>query len=448
MNPLNLLQHSKTMARLLLKCHDVIGKTMAGPAIRYWEFAKALSHKHQVTLLAPNQSTLQSDQFKILSSSDSLNFKDYDVLITQLIDPKTALLAKKNGVRLVYDAYDPEPLEHLEIFKSSTMNTRSFLNQKIIQTVNFSLKMADGVLCANQKQRDLWTGSLLSLLKIHPQLYDRDPSLNQMVAIVPFGISSNAPAKEKEGFRKMFKFKESDKLLIWGGGIWNWFDPLTLISAIKILSLKRNDIKLVFMGLVHPNAATIPAMSMAHEAQNMAKTLGLMNQSVFFNETWIPYEERGNYLLEADLGVSTHFEHLETRYSFRTRLLDYIWANLPIVATNGDTFGELIEKHQIGRAVPPNNAKALAEAIESIVDDPKKILAMKENLLQLKQQFFWETVIEPIEDMVGFLIGTGRANLTLNDLKKIITCAWCKLGPYALFQKIKIYLKATFKNGS
>ena len=29
---------------------------------------------------------------------------------------------------------------------------------------------------------------------------------------------------------------------------------------------------------------------------------------------------------EADLGVSTHREHLETHFSFRTRMLDYLWA--------------------------------------------------------------------------------------------------------------------------
>ena len=109
------------MARLLLKCHDVIGKTMAGPAIRYWEFAKALSKKHQVTLQVPNHSTLKTDEFRLTTFRDPFSYNDFDVLISQLIDPKTALLAKKNGVRLIYDAYDPEPLEHMEIFKSSNV---------------------------------------------------------------------------------------------------------------------------------------------------------------------------------------------------------------------------------------------------------------------------------------------------------------------------------------
>ena len=54
--------------------------------------------------------------------------------------------------------------------------------------------------------------------------------------------------------------------------------------------------------------------------------------------TWVPYDERADFLLDADLGVSTHLEHIETAYSFRTRVLDYWWAGLPVVATDGDTF--------------------------------------------------------------------------------------------------------------
>lgn len=433
------------MARLLLKCHDEIGKTMAGPAIRYWEFAKALSKKHQVTLQVPHQTAVKTDLFRIVTSEESVNYKDFDVLISQLLDPKTVLKAKKNGVRLIYDAYDPEPLEHMEIFKLSDINTRIFLIQKIINTVNFSLEMADGFLCANQRQRDLWTGALLSLMRINPQLYDSDSSLNKLMAIVPFGLSSQNPQKTKDGFRKLFNLKASDKLLIWGGGIWNWFDPLTLIAAIKILSMKRNDIKLVFMGLIHPNADVIPAMSMAFEAENLAQTFGLVNESVFFNQTWIPYGERENFLLEADIGVSTHFDHLETRYSFRTRLLDYMWAGLPIVATNGDHFAEFIEKNKIGITVPPDDALALANAIESIVDDPHLAKIMKTNIENIKSQFYWENVVKPIEGMVAFFTDQCKAQLTFKDLQKIASCLYKKVGPYAVLQKAKIYLKNSIR---
>ena len=52
---------------------------------------------------------------------------------------------------------------------------------------------------------------------------------------------------------------------------------------------------------------------------------------------------------EADLGVSAHRDHLEARYAHRTRLLDYLWAGLPVVATRGDALAELVDRERLGR---------------------------------------------------------------------------------------------------
>ena len=82
------------------------------------------------------------------------------------------------------------------------------------------------------------------------------------------------------------------------------------------------------MGLTHPNPR-VPEMRMSIAARKLAADLGLTGQHVFFNSGWVPYDQRANVLLDADVGVSTHLDHAETAYSFRTRLLDYLWAGLP-----------------------------------------------------------------------------------------------------------------------
>ena len=56
-------------------------------------------------------------------------------------------------------------------------------------------------------------------------------------------------------------------------------------------------------------------------------------------------------------------DHLETRFSFRTRMLDYLWATLPIVCTRGDHFAELVEREGLGLTVPYGDPEALAAAI-------------------------------------------------------------------------------------
>ena len=240
--------------------------------------------------------------------------------------------------------------------------------------------------------------------------------------------------------REKYGFTERDKILLWGGGIWNWFDPLSLIKAMKRLSQKRSDIKLVFMGVKNPDPA-IPEMSMSHEALECAQQLHLLNQSVFFNHGWVSYEERQNFLLDATLGVSTHFDHLETRYAFRTRMLDYIWAKLPILATMGDSFAELIEKYQLGEIVPYGDDQAIASSIESLVDDSSRLEAIKANLSKQHHHFYWDTVIEPIRRMINSFIQEPCRKLKMKDLKMLSHHVALQIKDKGFLKSFQLFIK-------
>ena len=259
--------------------------------------------------------------------------------------------------------------------------------------------MADGILCASEKQRDLWIGFLMAQKLIAPSLYDQDPSLRHFIDVVPFGLSSIPPKKTGRGMREQLGLRREDKVLLWGGGIWNWFDPLSLIKAMKILSQNRPDIKLVFMGVKPPDPA-VPAMTMAWEAIQLAQNLEVIDKCVFFHREWVPYDERQNFLLDADIGVSMHFEHLETCFAFRTRILDYLWAQLPIIATLGDSFGDLIDRRQLGHVVPYQNEEAIAAAIVNLLSNPHELLQIKRNMAEVREQFYWQSVLAHLEMMI------------------------------------------------
>ena len=119
----------------------------------------------------------------------------------------------------------------------------------------------------------------------------------------------------------------------------------------------------------HPNP-DVPEMQIAWQTRQLADELGLTGTHVFFNEGWVDYDDRQNYLLDADAGVSTHFQHVETAFSFRTRILDYLWAGLPIVSSGGDTFGELVAARGPRRAGrPSSDVDGLAAALERVLYD-------------------------------------------------------------------------------
>ena len=113
---------------------------------------------------------------------------------------------------------------------------------------------------------------------------------------------------------------------------------------------RRDGVRLFFQGTKHPHPG-VPEMAIVGESRALASELGALDTSVFFNTSWVDYSERENYLTEADAGVSTHFSHIETTFSFRTRILDYLWAELPMVVTAGDHFAELSAAEKLGVVV-------------------------------------------------------------------------------------------------
>ena len=196
-----------------------------------------------------------------------------------------------------------------------------------------------------------------------------------------------------------------DDVLVWAGGIYNWFDPLTLIRAVGGLARKRPSVRLYFMGLRHPNP-DVPPMQMAIDAQALSDELGLTGKHVFFNEGWVEYSERQNYLLEANVGVTMHFDSVETRFSFRTRVLDYLWAGLPIVTTTGDVFAELTEAEGLGLTVPPEDPESLEEALLRILSDWDLAERCRARVDEVRGSFRWSTVLEPL---AGFCRSPRRA---------------------------------------
>jgi glycosyltransferase involved in cell wall biosynthesis len=103
-----------------------------------------------------------------------------------------------------------------------------------------------------------------------------------------------------------------------------------------------------------------------------------------------------DFLAQADIGISTHFDNLETHFSMRTRILDYLWAQLPIITTRGDYSAGLVDDHNLGISVPPQNPQKIADAILAILDNNKLRKEIKNNVAKIKPRFYWEKVLDPL----------------------------------------------------
>jgi glycosyltransferase involved in cell wall biosynthesis len=214
---------------------------------------------------------------------------------------------------------------------------------------------------------------------------------------VPFGLSERPPSHDRSVLKGVWPgIGPDDRVLLWGGGIWRWLDPLTPIRGVERLAAEGRRVHLFFMGVDRPGADPEVIPSSAEQAIAYARERGLEGACVHFNHGWVPYEERQNYLLEADLGISTHHEHLEARFSFRTRVLDYLWAGLPMVLTTGDSMADLVERGALGETVAPEDDRGFALACAALLDDPARHAETVRRVHEAARAFRWEEAARPL----------------------------------------------------
>lgn len=398
-----------TPRNVLVLTADSLSTRMAGPAIRAFEIAKALNVVANVKLVSTVHSSLVYEGLDISDVSNGgmrpvVNWADVIVFQGHILASYPWIGATDKII--VADIYDPMHLENLEQMKDRELVDRLHMSTDVTTVLNEQIMRADFMVCASEKQRDFWMGQLAAMGRINPATYDQDSSLRSLIDVVSFGVQDAVPVQRRHAIKGAIEgIGVDDRVILWGGGIYNWFDPITLIRAVGRLAARRPEVKLFFLGVAHPNP-NVPKMQMAYDAIELSKELGLFNTTVFFNEGWVPYEDRADYLLDADLGVSTHLDHLETKYSFRTRILDYLWASLPVVATDGDTFAEIITRRGIGQIVQPEDIGGLEEALESVLFDDDVRAPMVEASARLAALLKWEKVLEPL---IGYVTTGQRA---------------------------------------
>jgi glycosyltransferase involved in cell wall biosynthesis len=387
------------VTRVLFVSAEPIGAAMAGPAIRVLELARAVAARCEVSIAAPGPSDAGDAPVELLeaglSDFDALlgAVRRHDVMVAQRLPPQLLRYVARMPVRFVADLYNPQMIEVLEAGgleggSSRRRAWRSMLGQCAV---------ADLVMCASEKQRDLWLGGMGLAGLIDPERYRADPTFRSFVDVVPFGLPEAPPQGSGPVMKGVLPgIGADDRVLLWAGGVWRWLDALTPIRAVERLRAEGRAVHLVFMGTGRPSLDRADVPSSADAAVAFARERGLEGECVHFNRGWVPYEERASWLLESDLGVSAHHDHLEARFSFRTRVLDHFWAGLPSVVTSGDSIGDLVERRGLGRAVAPGDDAAFAAAVAGLLDDPDAYSAAVRRVREVAPSMRWSECASPL----------------------------------------------------
>jgi GT2 family glycosyltransferase/glycosyltransferase involved in cell wall biosynthesis len=441
----------KGRTKVLVLTGDTVSSKMAGPAIRAWEMSAELARKHEVRMLVLKMADLRPKTFTLDLLSDATlpdHLEWADVVVFQGFIMHACPAIAECGKVLVADLYDPFHLENLEMFREDDSGKRRNIFESDLAVINDQLRSCDFFICASEKQRDFWLGQLAGAGRLNPHVYDRDPTLRSLIDVVPFGVSSEPPLHSRKVLKGVVPgIGPDDKVILWGGGIYNWFDPLTLIKAVQRVAIDHPEVKLFFMGLAHPNP-DVPEMRMAVQARNLVGELGLEGTHVFFNEGWVAYEERASYLLESDVGVSCHLEHIETTYSYRTRVLDYFWAELPVIVTRGDALSSLVEERGLGLTVGPGDVEGFTAALIRMLEDDELARECRLNVGKLRPELAWGQIIKPLDSFCSnpqhapdnLEVGrTGQRMSTRRRLMRRMASAWAEGGLFLVISRAAGY---------
>lgn len=363
-------------SRLLIISHDIVGPTMAGPGIRYHHLALVLAQHLAVTLAAPGKPPTDQYPFPVVGYRRG----DWSTLAAQVAAADVCLFPSdvadelpelaQAAACLVVDGYDPLMAEWLALSRAADPEERrQQWNKRMIELARQYL-IGDFYLCASERQRDWWLGLLEASGRLNPATFDADPSFRSLIDVVPYGLPEGPLPPHKPVIKGVWPGIEAgDRLALWGGGLWPWLDPLTAIRAVAKARAAHPTLKLVFPGTRHPNQAMAGMPNRTAAAQTLAAELGLLDRAVFFGD-WVPYADWPHVLQECDVALTLHHDTVETRLAFRSRVLEYIWAGLPTVATGGDATSDLLARYDLAIITPEGDVDAVAAALVRLLDEP------------------------------------------------------------------------------
>lgn len=392
--------------KILVLSRSVIGPRMASPGVRAFQIAGALARAlpgDEITLgipagqepTAPPEPNVRMVPFTGNAEAAFLAAQ-HDVTISRNFPPQFARLLGKT--RLALDAFTPLYTEWMELSKRDILPQwrRTWMSSNRWY-LNMQLTLADFVFCADERQRDMWIGMMMALALIPEDVYSRDPSLRRVIDIVPYGVPSRPLSPQGCVLRGVVPgIEEQDRVLLWNGGITEWNDVDTLLHAMLRLAKTRPEVKLVFMGVDHPDFAFGPSAGVTKHAFELAEELGVKDRNVFFRSGWVPYDRIDDYLAEADASVCLGYENLESRFAFRTRYVDLFRARIPLLCTRGDVLADRVRVDPLGLTVPERNVEAVVDGIQRLLDDTAFAAECKSRMGAIASELSWDSVVRPL----------------------------------------------------
>ncbi|MCW2958640.1 MAG: hypothetical protein JWP18_1443 [Solirubrobacterales bacterium] len=379
--------HERPRRRVLVIVQGDLSDRPQGPEMRALQIAHGFAARHDVTIAASTNAPFVHEGIPVVPRSRRSLWREmcrHDVVVGPVLPPHLmTMLALRRCVR-VCDLYDPVDLELGTLDDSDRVVGR----QRHLRRLQ--LRWSDIVVSANDRQRDHVRSELQTVARS-----GRAPRLVK----VAMGLPEPPEPTTDRPLRRRLGLADEDPLILWWGTAWRWLDAEGAVRAIGELARRRPDVRLVITA-GQPRNPRVDPLNSTDAARALARELGLLDRNVFFFTDWVTLEERHRFLGDADLGITLHTAGPEARLAARTRYMDYLWASVPSILTEGDELADEMAAAGAARLVAPHDVHGTAAAIERLLDDPVARNLARESCCKMADRYRWSSVIQPLVEAV------------------------------------------------
>jgi glycosyltransferase involved in cell wall biosynthesis len=379
-----------------LICPEPVQRLTAGVGTRFVTLARVLAAAgHRVTVAVPNEPgevEIEIDGVEFIQAEPDRLGRQADGHDWVLLHGHLGnhYLSQRDDLPVVVDLYDPFMIENLHYHRE--LGFAPYRTDHA--TWRLQMSRGDLFLCSSEEQRLYYLGWLTALGRVNPLTQEDDPRLERLIVELPFGTPDESPPVRPPRSTVLDAVQDTDPLLYFGG-IYDWYDPGLVLDALEDLLESHPGTSVIFVEHPHPELTPLGA---AADALRMAADRGWLGRQVRF-EPWRPYERRFDLAMVSDLAVVCHRPGLETDLSLRTRLVDMLWLGLPLVVTEGGTMARVVREIGAGMVVPPGDARAVASAVRTLLEDPDRRHLAAESGRRWAADRRWRQVTAPL---VGF----------------------------------------------
>jgi len=409
-----------------------LGSTGAeGGALRAWGISKGLAG-HGFTVTFAYRSTFAlADDANIKLAPKNVSIETWDgTNLQEVIErhqvvvmryamgeaPHVLAFLKEDQI-LVSDSYIPISVEVAARRSAHPDEVTNYL--RLQKSSLLATRRADYILYASSAQHDYYIGYLAGINKLNPATYD---DLQQRMFMIPYGVDpSDKPAR-------LQPFPEKPTLL-WYGAFYSWFDMEGLVESLKEVRKNVPGFRMVIAGAKNPYNKD-PAL-LAHYERTMRSLEPL--RDIIELVPWGPYDERFATYAKGSAIITWNHEGLENRFAWRTRLMDFILAERPVITNGGDPLGEdLIRRGIAYRA----NLDTIAAVFKQAIDNPPSTAAYD----SAANDYSWHELTSALADTLREASRMKKADMELKgEIVRAIThrIRWTVTLPYLVVKSIK-----------